>query len=45
MTPTQIPKVNDNVNSEGASAPTFIQGPAPTIIHPMSQLLQHNQLC
>jgi hypothetical protein len=34
MTPTQLPKVNDNVNSEGASAPTFIQGPAPTIVPP-----------
>ena len=34
MTPTQLPKVNDTANSEGASTPTFIQGPSPTIIPP-----------
>jgi hypothetical protein len=34
MTPAHLPKVNDTVNSEGASTPTFIQGPSPTIIPP-----------
>ena len=34
MTPTQLPKANDTTNSEGASTPTFIQGPSPTIIPP-----------